>query len=233
LIAQHPEARFVLGGEFEKTNESLRSLFLAFIVAALLIYTILASQFRSFVQPMVVMTAIPLSLIGVTLGFFVSGEPIGMIGLIGTVGLAGIVVNDSLVLVSFINTRRGQGAPLDEAIVSAARLRLRPIFLTSVTTIAGLAPLAFGVGGRSPLLTPMATAIAWGLTFSTVLILVVIPCLYRISDGFSSGFRRIFAPIIDWVTDPGVARDQEMAGRQTKTAASSAITEISPSLRER
>ena len=195
LIRANPDVRFELGGEYEETQESLSSLFLAFIVAALLIYTILASQFRSFLQPLVVMTAIPLSLIGVSLGFLASGEAIGMIGLIGTVGLAGIVVNDSLVLVDFVNKRRADGLGLDEAIVEAARLRLRPIFLTSVTTIAGLAPLALGVGGRSELLAPMATAISWGLTFSTVLILVVVPCLYRSVDGVSGRMRRLFAPI--------------------------------------
>lgn len=195
LIAANPDVRFELGGEYEETQESLNSLFLAFLVAAMLIYTILASQFRSFLQPLVVMTAIPLSLIGVSLGFLASGEAIGLIGLIGTVGLAGIVVNDSLVLVDFINKRREDGLELDDAIIEAARLRLRPIFLTSVTTIAGLGPLALGIGGRSELLAPMATAISWGLTFSTVLILVVVPCLYRSVDGASGTMQRLFAPL--------------------------------------
>ena len=200
LIAANPDIRFEQGGEYEDTQESLNSLFLAFLVAALLIYTILATQFRSFMQPLVVMTAIPLSLTGVSIGFLVSSEAVGLIGLIGTVGLAGIVVNDSLVLVDFINKRREEGKDLDETIVEAARLRLRPIFLTSVTTIAGLAPLALGVGGRSELLGPMATAIAWGLTFSTVLILLIVPCLYRLSDDFSSRTSRVFAPVTRLLT---------------------------------
>lgn len=200
LIAANPDVRFELGGEFEETQESLDSLFLAFLVAALLIYTILATQFRSFLQPLVVMTAIPLSMIGVAIGFLASGEAVGLIGLIGVVGLAGIVVNDSLVLVDFINSRRADGAALDDAIVEAARLRLRPIFLTSVTTIAGLFPLALGVGGRSELLAPMATAISWGLSFSTVLILVIVPCLYRVIDGMGGGLRRVFAPLIRLAT---------------------------------
>lgn len=195
LMEANPDVRFELGGEFEDTQESLDSLFLAFLVAALLIYTILATQFRSFLQPLIVMTAIPLSLIGVSIGFLVSGEAVGLIGLIGVVGLAGIVVNDSLVLVDFINKRREQGLAIDDAIVEAARLRLRPIFLTSVTTIAGLFPLAVGVGGRSELLGPMATAIAWGLTFSTVLILVIVPCLYRSVDGMGGSLARALAPL--------------------------------------
>jgi multidrug efflux pump subunit AcrB len=207
LIAANPDVRFELGGEYEETQESLDSLFLAFLVAALLIYTILATQFRSFLQPLVVMTAIPLSMIGVSLGFLVSGEAIGMIGLIGVVGLAGIVVNDSLVLVDFINKRRERGMELDEAVVEAARLRLRPIFLTSVTTIAGLAPLALGIGGRSELLAPMATAISWGLTFSTVLILVIVPCLYRSVDGMSGRLRRLISPLTRVATGERPGRD--------------------------
>src|SRR5690606_3194052 len=101
----------------------------SFLVAILLIYTILATQFRSFGQPLIVMAAIPLSFIGVTIGFFATNSPIGMIALIGVVGLAGIVVNDSLVLVDFINERRRAGLDLHEAVVTAAILRLRPIFL--------------------------------------------------------------------------------------------------------
>ncbi|MCA9606707.1 MAG: efflux RND transporter permease subunit [Myxococcales bacterium] len=207
LIAANPDVRFELGGEYEETQESLDSLFLAFLVAALLIYTILATQFRSFLQPLIVMTAIPLSLIGVSLGFLVSGEAVGLIGLIGVVGLAGIVVNDSLVLVDFINNRREAGRPIDEAIVEAARLRLRPIFLTSITTIAGLAPLALGFGGRSELLAPMATAISWGLTFSTVLILLIVPCLYRSVDGMSQRMRRLLSPLSRAATGEAAERE--------------------------
>lgn len=195
LTRAHPDVRFEFGGEFEDTQESVQSLLLAFILAGLIIYAILASQFRSFVQPMVVMMAIPLSLLGVSIGFFASGEAVGLIALIGVVGLAGIVVNDSLVLVDFINVRRRDGLALDEAIVEAARLRLRPIWLTSITTIAGLAPLALGVGGRSELLAPMATAMSWGLCFSTGLILVVVPCLYRTVEGMAATASRFAGPL--------------------------------------
>ncbi len=215
LRAANPDIRFELGGEYEDTNESLRSLFLAFIISALLIYTILATQFRSFVQPLIVMTAIPLSMIGVSLGFFVSGEAVGLIGLIGVVGLAGIVVNDSLVLVDFINVRRREGVPLEEAVVQAGRLRLRPIFLTSITTIAGLFPLALGIGGRSELLAPMATAMSWGLTFSTVLILIVVPSLYYSVDVLSARVSRIFAPLVRRITGEHDEAADEAASRVT------------------
>ena len=178
LVAANPEVRFVLGGEWEKTAESLGSLFRAFSVAALLIFAILAAQFRSIVQPLAVLLAIPLSLIGVVTGFFVSGEPIGMIALVGVVGLAGIAVNDATVLIDFVNVRRRQGTSLEEALLSACVLRLRPVLLTSVTTIAGLLPLALAWGGAAESLRPMAVAIVWGLGFCTILTLLVVPCLY-------------------------------------------------------
>ncbi len=206
LIDANPEVRFELGGEYERTTESLTSLGNAFAVAVLLILTILATQFRSLLQPIVVMAAIPLSFIGVVIGFFVSGASIGLIALIGVVGLAGIVVNDSLVLVDFINKRRASGTALDEAIVEASIIRLRPIFLTSITTVAGLVPLALA-GDRAPLLSPMATAIAWGLSFATILTLVLVPCLYRSVDDLSRLLTRLTAPFVRWITDPGEATD--------------------------
>jgi HAE1 family hydrophobic/amphiphilic exporter-1 len=170
----------------------------------LLIYTILATQFQSFSQPLVVMAAIPLSFIGVSGGFLLSSKPIGLIALVGLVGLTGIVVNDSLVLVDFINKRRAQGMPLDDAIVEAGKLRLRPIFLTSVTTIAGLVPLSLA-GDVLPHLAPMAQVIVYGLTFSTLLTLLVVPCLYRLDVDLAARGSRWFAPMKRWATDPGAA----------------------------
>jgi multidrug efflux pump subunit AcrB len=178
LVAANPEIDFAYGGEWEETERSVKSLFNAFAIAALLIFTILAAQFRSFAQPLVVILAIPLSLIGVVIGFFVSGEPVGLIALVGVVGLAGIAVNDATVLVDFINARRREGIEPVPAVLEACRLRMRPVMLTSITTIAGLFPLAMGWGGSSEGLKPMALAIVWGMTGCTLLTLVVVPCLY-------------------------------------------------------
>ena len=207
LISANGDVEIEYGGQYEETNESLESLLRSFVVAIFLIYTILATQFRSFGQPLVVMAAIPLSFIGVTIGFFATNSPIGMIALIGVVGLAGIVVNDSLVLVDFINERRRQGAAVDDAIVAAAMLRLRPIFLTTITTVAGLLPLAMS-GQSAPLLSPMANAIAWGLSFATFLTLVLVPCLYRAFVDVSRFGSRVFGPFARWATDPGAALDE-------------------------
>ncbi len=134
-----------------------------------------------------------------TVGFFVSGTPIGLIALVGAVGLSGIVVNDSLVLVDFVNRLRAEGASLHDAVVEGARLRLRPIVATSVTTIAGILPLALS-GDGAPLLSPMAIAIAWGLTAATVLTLVVVPCLYYVSDDVAAAAARRFGPLWRRVT---------------------------------
>ena len=210
LAAANSDIRFEYGGQFEETQESVDSLFRAFIVAMLLIYTILATQFKSFSQPMVVMAAIPLSFIGVTGGFLLSSKPIGLIALVGVVGLTGIVVNDSLVLVDFINKRRNRGMALDEAIIESGKLRLRPIFLTSITTIAGLFPLSLATESL-PHLAPMAQVIVYGLTFSTLLTLLVVPCLYRLDVDLAARIAAWFAPLKRWATDPGAAAADDPA----------------------
>ena len=212
LESANPDIRFEYGGQFEETEESVQSLLQAFVVAMLLIYTILATQFRSFSQPSVVMAAIPLSFIGVAGGFLLSPKPIGLIALVGVVGLTGIVVNDSLVLVDFINKRRDRGMALDEAIVESGKLRLRPIFLTSVTTIAGLFPLSLATESL-PHLAPMAQVIVYGLTFSTLLTLLVVPCLYRLDVDLAARVSTWFAPMKRWATDPGAAAVDETADR--------------------
>ena len=210
LEAANPDIRFEYGGQWEETQKSVESLLKSFVIALLLIYTILATQFQSFSQPLVVMAAIPLSFIGVTAGFLLTAKPVGLIALVGVVGLTGIVVNDSLVLVDFINKRRQRGMALDEAIVEAGRLRLRPIFLTSVTTIAGLLPLSLASESLAHL-APLGQVIVWGLTFSTVLTLLVVPCLYRLDVDLAGRASDLFAPIKRWVTDPGAAKVEDTA----------------------
>ncbi len=182
LGKSYPGYAVRFSGEYEETQEQVIALAKAFGVAVLLIYAILGSLFKSFATPLVVMLAVPFSFIGVVVGFFVMGEPLGLMAVIGTIGLAGIVVNDSLILVDFIDKGREAGLPRREATLRACRLRLRPVLLTSVTTIFGLLPLAVGLFGLSPFLTPIAVAIVWGLTFATFLTLLLVPGLYAIVD---------------------------------------------------
>ncbi len=170
------------GGEREETIESLKSLLKAFFFAFLIIYLILASFFKSLIQPFVVMLAIPFGLIGVIVAFLAHGLPLSFIAIMGIVGLNGVVVNDSIVLVDFINKLRAGGMDRAESIVKAGQLRIRPVILTTVTTAGGLSTVAYGIGGKDPFLVPMALALCWGLVFATALTLIVIPCIYSILD---------------------------------------------------
>jgi multidrug efflux pump subunit AcrB len=179
LDERFPGVAHSFEGAKQDTRESLAGLRIGFLVAISGIYMIVAVLFRSYVQPLLVMVAIPISFIGVVYGHLAMGYPLTLLSLIGSVALAGIVVNDSLILVDLINRRRrDHGQPLFEAVLDGSRLRLRAILLTSVTTIAGLAPLMLERSFQAQFLIPMAISIVFGLTFATVLVLVVIPTLY-------------------------------------------------------
>ncbi len=178
-----PGARLIAGGLQEETDTSLRELGYAAIMALFFIFFILALQFNSFAQPFIIMVTIPFASLGVLIGLLVSNNPLTFITLIGLLTLTGIVVNDSLVLIDFINRyRKEHPDQIYRAIVLACHVRMRPIILTSITTICGLAPMAFGLGGKSIFWAPLATAIMWGLAFATFLILSMVPAYYAILD---------------------------------------------------
>ena len=189
VAQEHPGYSLRFGGEQEEMMKSMRSLLTAFAIAFLLIFLILATQFNSLVQPFIVMTTIPFGMIGVILAFILHGEPISFFAIMGIVGLTGIVVNDSIVFVDFINNLRRKGVERRLSILQAGSIRLRPVLLTTITTIAGLSTVAYGIGGSDPFLKPMALAITWGLFFATVLTLIVIPCLYAIFDDLTMKVR--------------------------------------------
>ena len=170
------------GGEQEETVDSLISLFRAFFFAFLVVYLILASFFKSLLQPFIVMLAIPFGLIGVVLAFLAHGMSFSFMSIMGVVGLNGVVVNDSIVLVDFINKLRQSGMGRAESIVKAGQMRIRPVILTTITTVGGLSTVAYGIGGKDPFLVPMALAMCWGLVFATILTLIIIPCIYSIVD---------------------------------------------------
>jgi hypothetical protein len=162
-------------GQKLETAKSFSSLWRDFLIALLLVYTILAGLFRSYIQPLVVMVVVPFGIIGAITGHFLMGYPLTMLSMIGTVALTGIVVNDSMILVSFINRRVQAGTPLHEAVVAGGKSRLRPILLTTATTVLGLAPLMTETSLQAKFMIPMAIAISAGLIFATVLTLVMIP----------------------------------------------------------
>lgn len=189
LEAKYPGVQVKLGGEYEKTQESFSSLTRSFIIAIVLIYMILATQFQSFTQPLVIMLTVPFSFIGVVLGLLIMGYPFSLVAFVGVVALAGIVVNDSLVLIDFINNTRRKGVTRWRAIIQSGKIRMRPILLTTITTILGLLPMGLGIGGKSRVWGPMANTIIWGLGFATILTLFFIPAFYAIMDDL---VRRLF-----------------------------------------
>ena len=163
-------------------RRSFRDLGFAFGLALVLVYMILAAQFESFLHPFTILMSVPLALVGAVLALFAAGEGLNTMSLIGVVILVGIVVNDAIVKVDFINQARRGGMELRESILEAGRVRLRPIVMTTVTTVLGLAPMALGLGRGADLRAPLAIAVIGGLTVATLLTLVVVPVVYSVTE---------------------------------------------------
>lgn len=178
ILKQHPGISYELSGENKDTKESTMRLARAGIISLFLIFIILVTMFNSLGQPLIIMSSIPFGLIGVIWSFFIFGLPLGFMALMGVIGLIGVVVNDSIVLVSFIN-KQIKVLPQREAILEACVSRFRPVLLTTFTTVAGLLPIAHMPGG-DPFLKPMAISFAYGLIFSTAITLIFVPCCYLI-----------------------------------------------------
>jgi HAE1 family hydrophobic/amphiphilic exporter-1 len=175
-----PDFRVRIGGQQREMVTSFDSMKLAIALAIFLVYLVMASQFESLVQPFIIMFTIPFALIGVILTLLVTGTPISVVVLIGLIMLAGIVVNNAIVLIDYINQLRKRGMAKREAIKQAGQVRLRPILMTTVTTVLGLLPMALGFGEGAELRTPMAVTVIGGLLVGTLLTLVVIPTVYDV-----------------------------------------------------
>ncbi len=185
LRDQHPELQEVeIRGEIYEASVAQASMVQAGIIGLIGVFVLLSFQFRSFLEPLIVMIAIPFAFIGVIWGHLAMGLDLSMPSVLGFISLAGIVVNDSILLVLFLKMRRGQGLPASEAAGRASRERFRAIMITSVTTIAGLFPLVFERSLQAQVLIPLAVSIAFGLMASTVLVLLVIPCFYLVLEDF-------------------------------------------------
>jgi len=180
LQSKYPNVNLDFSGELDDINESLDAMLSLFIMGVGIMYMILGAQFRSYFQPlMILLTVIPLAFIGVVMGLIVSGNPLSLFTLYGVVALTGIAVNAAIVLMAAARDRLNKGMSITHATVYAARRRVIPIIITSLTTIASLMSLATGLAGESMMWGPVATAIVWGLGFSTILTLYVIPFLFR------------------------------------------------------
>jgi HAE1 family hydrophobic/amphiphilic exporter-1 len=172
-----------LGGQNDEMASSFRSLRLAVLLAVFLVYLVMAAQFESFVYPLIIMFTVPLALTGAVYGLFLRGLPVSVIAVIGAIMLAGIVVNNGIVLVDRINQLRRAGLDLAAAVRRAGAERLRPILMTTLTTVLGLAPMALGLGEGAELRAPLAVTVIAGLLLATALTLVVVPVVYTLLSG--------------------------------------------------
>ena len=189
---RYPGQRVVVKGERQEMEESLASLPQISLITLFVIYFVLGSLFKSFIQPFIVMAAIPFAMGGVVIGHLVMGENLSFMSILGFIALAGVVVNDSLIVVDFINRSRRSGMSRYDSIIQSGVVRLRPVMLTTITTVGGLCPLAFFATGQARFLSPMAISVVWGLSFATILTLILTPCLYAMLDDAKGIFGRWF-----------------------------------------
>jgi multidrug efflux pump subunit AcrB len=185
-----PGVTISFGGEFESTNKSYASLGIAFLIAILGIYMVLASQFRDYVQPLTILTAVPFAIIGVSFGAFFSRTVFTIGSFIATVGLSGVAVNDTIILIDFMNKRLRAGKDLRSAIMESCAARMRPVLITTITTILGLLPMAIGIPSKSISWAPMASAFVTGLSSATVLTLLITPANYELLHHMRARIRQ-------------------------------------------
>lgn len=187
-----PGLSYSFEGRQAEMRDSLLSLRTNYIIALLMIYVLLAIPFRSYVQPLIVMTAIPFAGVGAILGHLIMGFNLSVISIMGMIALSGVVINDALVMVVYANRRRKEGMAAEEAIESAGIRRFRPIWLTTVTTFCGLAPMIFETSRQARFLVPMALSLGYGIVFATAITLVLVPALYMVVEDVAGLARRLF-----------------------------------------
>ena len=173
-------------GEDETINEAMSQLYLMLLLAVIFIYLIMVAQFQSFLSPFIIMFTIPLAFTGGFFALFFTGKEVSVIAMIGFVMLAGIIVNNGIVMVDYINQLRREGMEKRQAIVEAGKTRLRPILMTALTTILSMSTMALGLGGGSEMMQPMAIVTEGGLIYGTLLTLIVVPCIYDLFTGNKS-----------------------------------------------
>jgi len=179
------------GGEDEDTKESLASLVRAFVVAFMGIFLILIFTFGNLLQPMLVLLTIPLGMMSVVWALFLHGRPLSFMSMLGIIALGGVIVNNAIILIDFINSARAEGMDKMQSIIESARLRSRPIFLTTATTVCGLMPTAYGIGGRDDFVVPIALSLGWGLLFGSLLTAFVFPPAVALLDDFQALLARL------------------------------------------
>ncbi len=189
LLTRYPGVSYALEGASQEQSTLLMNIAIASLVALFLIYALIAIPLHSYTQPLVIMSVIPFGLIGAVIGHILMGEAVSMFSLFGLIALAGVVVNDSLILIDFINKARRQGVAAYDAVIRSGKERFRPIILTSLTTAAGLIPIMLETSMQAQMLIPMAISLAFGILFATLITLFLIPSLYLLQEDFGRGMR--------------------------------------------
>jgi len=177
LQADYPALQYTFGGEQEEQQESFGDLGSAFLLALVAIYALLAVPFKSYVQPLIIMAAIPFGMIGALIGHLILGIPLGILSMFGIIALSGVIINGALVLIDFLNENLANGMEPDEAVIDAAKSRFRPIMLTAITTFLGVAPITFETSLQAQFLIPMSASLGFGVLFGTALLILLIPAL--------------------------------------------------------
>ena len=209
LLSRYPGVKYGLAGASEEQRDFLRNLQIASISSLFLIYALIAIPLRSYSYPLIIMSVIPFGLIGAVVGHVLLGKAISMFSLFGLIALAGVVVNDSLILIDFANKARTSGAPAREAVIEAGVARFRAIILTSVTTAAGLMPILLETSTQAQFVIPMAISISFGIIFATVITLFLIPALYVLKEDASARLYRIRAWVAGSPAAEGAAAKPE------------------------
>jgi len=186
ISARHPGVGIAFGGEFESTSRAYTSLAVAFIIAVLAIYLILSSQFNDYIQPIIILSAIPFAFIGVVFGLFFTRSIFTIGSFMAVIGLAGVSVNDSLILIDFMNKEQRKGLDLRQAVINGCSARMRPVIITTITTMLGMIPMAVGIPHKSITWAPMATAFATGLASATLLALLIIPVEFELAESIKN-----------------------------------------------
>ena len=195
MLGSYPGVRHRLSGSSQSQGEVQTDLVKGALFALVLIYALMAIPLRSYAQPLIIMSVIPFGTIGALVGHLILGIQVSMMSFFGIIALAGVVVNDSLILVDFVNKERRMGVPLLNAVTDAATKRFRAILLTSLTTFFGLIPILMETSLQAQIMIPMAASLAFGILFATVITLFLIPSLYMILDDFKSWWKEAWAHV--------------------------------------
>ncbi len=190
LLQQYPDINYELEGEAKEQAEAVGSLVFGGLAVLLAIYTLLAIPFKSYWQPFIVMSVIPLGFVGAALGHMIMGANLSLLSFMGLLALTGVVVNDSLVLVDYINKQRLRGHDMMDAVLTAGAARFRPVMLTSLTTFAGLIPILLEKSTQAQFLQPMAISLGFGILFATLITLIIIPVNYIVFHNIGKGAKQ-------------------------------------------